>query len=172
MEMMIIGDPYKFSFFIEVIDEWNIDETFLNGVLLFSIDGNYFPKEITTTTLKGELRFLKEKLLNPAVNKKIFAMQTKQAFAEIYNRTFPEDINVHNDYSYDISPHSFSDNGYFTFLVSNGDKVRIMASYLEYILSESRHNLQKADILETMITAEELKEMILKLDHLFVQYQM
>ena len=94
---MIIGDPYKFSLFIEVVDAWNIDETFCNGVLLFSIDGNYFPKEITTTALKGELWFLKEKLLNPVVNEKIFAMETKQAFTEIYNISFPEDIDVYND---------------------------------------------------------------------------
>lgn len=167
---MIIGDPYKFSLLIEMIDAWNIDETFCNGVLLFSIDGNYFPKEITTTALKGELRHLREKLLNPVVNEKIFDMQTTQAFAEIHNIVFPEDINVYNDYSYDISPESFLDNDYFTFFVSNGDKVRIIAAYLEeYIMSESRYNLQNANILETIITIEELKEMILKLDNFLME---
>lgn len=164
---MIIGDPYKFSLLIERIDAWNVDRTFSNGVLLFSIDGNYFPKEIMTIELKGELRHLKEKLLNPVVNEKIFSMQTKQAFTEIYNITFPEDIDEYNDYSFDISPEAFSDKDCFVFVVSNGGKVRIMAAYLEYILSESRHNLQNAKIIETVISTEELEKIILELGNLF-----
>ena len=31
---MIIGDPYKFAILSGVINEWNIDDTFCNGVLL------------------------------------------------------------------------------------------------------------------------------------------
>ena len=45
-----------------------------------------------------------------------------------------------------------------------------MAAYLEeYIMSESRYNLQNANILETIITIEELKEMILKLDNFLME---
>ena len=39
-----------------------------------------------------------------------------QAFAEIYNISFPEDIDVYNDYSFDIKPESFSDIDHFIFL--------------------------------------------------------
>ena len=49
---MILGNPYKFSVFISTIKEWNIDNEFFNGVLLFFIDGNIFHKKIVTATLK------------------------------------------------------------------------------------------------------------------------
>ena len=160
---MVIGDPYKFSILVEVIEEWNLDDTFHNGILLFSIDGNFFPKEIVTTTLKREVRFLHEKLMNPAVNEKIFEMQTNRAFSEIYNITFPEDFLADNDYSFDITPESFSDRDCFVFAVSNGRDVRIMAASLDYIVSESRHDLQNAEIIETSLSLEELKEMASKL---------
>ncbi len=37
---MIVGDPYRFAIDMQKIEEWNYceDNTFLNGVLLFSID--------------------------------------------------------------------------------------------------------------------------------------
>lgn len=43
---MILGNPYKFLIFISTIKEWNIDSAFNNGVLLFGIDGNIFPKKL------------------------------------------------------------------------------------------------------------------------------
>lgn len=42
---MLIGDPYKFAIFINTVKEWNIDDTFYSGVLLFSVDGGLFPKQ-------------------------------------------------------------------------------------------------------------------------------
>ena len=55
---MILGNPYKFSVFISTIKEWNIDNEFCNGVLLFCIDGNIFPKKIVTATLKCEIQYM------------------------------------------------------------------------------------------------------------------
>ena len=46
MVVMILGNPYKFSVFISTIKEWNIDNEFCNGVLLFCIEGNIFPKKL------------------------------------------------------------------------------------------------------------------------------
>ncbi len=48
---MILGDPYKFSIFIQTIKEWNYDDTFNSGVLLFCVNGDIFPKEIHTVPL-------------------------------------------------------------------------------------------------------------------------
>lgn len=41
---MIVGDPYRFAIDMQKIEEWNYceDNTFLNGVLLFFIDGTIF----------------------------------------------------------------------------------------------------------------------------------
>ena len=85
---MILGNPYKFSVFISTIKEWNIDNEFCNGVLLFCIEGNIFPKKIVTATLKYEIQLLKEKLRNLITNERLYNMQRDKAFAEIYNITF------------------------------------------------------------------------------------
>ena len=122
---MILGNPYKFSVFISTIKEWNIDNEFCNGVLLFCIEGNIFPKKIVTATLKYEIQLLKEKLRNLITNERLYNMQRDKAFAEIYNITFPEDISIDNDYRFDITPESFADENCYVFAVSNGKKVRI-----------------------------------------------
>ena len=56
---MILGNPYSFSVFINTIKEWNIDNEFCNGILLFCVDGDFFPKRIVTATLKCEIQPLK-----------------------------------------------------------------------------------------------------------------
>ena len=161
---MILGNPYKFSVFISTIKEWNIDNEFCNGVLLFCIDGNIFPKKIVTATLKCEIQLLKEKLRNLITNERLYNMQRDKAFAEIYNITFPEDISIDNDYRFDITPESFADENCYVFAVSNGKEVRIMATKLNYIVEESRHELSNVDISETFIEIEYLNQIISQLE--------
>mgnify|MGYP001729750846 FL=1 len=164
MVVMILGNPYKFSVFISTIKEWNIDNEFCNGVLLFCIEGNIFPKKIVTATLKYEIQLLKEKLRNLITNERLYNMQRDKAFAEIYNITFPEDISIDNDYRFDITPESFADENCYVFAVSNGKKVRIMATKLNYIVEESRHELSNVDISETFIEIEDLNQIISQLE--------
>ena len=161
---MILGNPYKFSVFISTIKEWNIDNEFCNGVLLFCIEGNIFPKKIVTATLKYEIQLLKEKLRNLIINERLYNMQRDKAFAEIYNITFPEDISIDNDYRFDITPESFADENCYVFAVSNGKEVRIMATKLNYIVEESRHELSNVDISETFIEIEDLNQIISQLE--------
>ena len=161
---MILGNPYKFSVFISTIKEWNIDNEFCNGVLLFCIDGNIFPKKIVTAPLKCEIQLLKEKLRNLITNERLYNMQRDKAFAEIYNITFPEDISIDNDYRFDITPESFADENCYVFAVSNGKEVRIMATKLNYIVEESRHELSNVDISETFIEIEDLNQIISQLE--------
>ena len=164
MVVIILGNPYKFSVFISTIKEWNIDNEFCNGVLLFCIEGNIFPKKIVTATLKYEIQLLKEKLRNLITNERLYNMQRDKAFAEIYNITFPEDISIDNDYRFDITPESFADENCYVFAVSNGKKVRIMATKLNYIVEESRHELSNVDISETFIEIEDLNQIISQLE--------
>ena len=161
---MILGNPYKFSVFISTIKEWNIDNEFCNGVLLFCIEGNIFHKKIVTATLKYEIQLLKEKLRNLITNESLYNMQRDKAFAEIYNITFPEDISIDNDYRFDITPESFADENCYVFAVSNGKEVRIMATKLNYIVEESRHELSNVDISETFIEIEDLNQIISQLE--------
>ena len=161
---MILGNPYKFSVFISTIKEWNIDNEFCNGVLLFCIEGNIFPKKIVTATLKYEIQLLKEKLRNLITNESLYNKQRDKAFAEIYNITFPEDISIDNDYRFDITPESFANENCYVFAVSNGKEVRIMATKLNYIVEESRHELSNVDISETFIEIEDLNQIISQLE--------
>lgn len=162
---MIIGDPYQFSIFVEVIDKWNSENTWINGVLLFSIDGELFPKQIVTATLNSEILPLKEILMKIKVNKELYDMEKEEAFIEMHNVTYPVS-DVDNDYRYHISPPTLSDYCCVAFAVSNGEKIRFMAAKLDYIMEESAYDLNNIDISEAFITNDELEEIILKLDKL------
>jgi len=162
----IIGNPYKFSILIFDVKEWNTrGSLFFNGLLIFSINGELFPpKEVLNVTLSGETHWLIENFKTIAVNEEIFCMEKEKAFIEMHNARFPKNIDIDEDYQYDISPEEFADRGYYVFAVSNGKQIRIMASKLTYIMKHSRHNLNKIHINEIFITTSELNKMILKLE--------
>lgn len=169
---MVIGDPYIFSIIIEVVDEWNENKVFNNGLLFMSIDGRLFLPKITNATLNAELFRLIENFKNPKINEEIFQMEKKEAFVYIYNLAYPSDWDLDNDYSYTVTPHEFEDNNCFVFMVSNGERIRILASSeLQYIEEESTHNLQDIDVVETYILKEELEIIIEKLNQFEMQIQ-
>lgn len=161
---MMLGNPYKFSIIIDIINEWNIDGTFCNGVLLFCVDGNFFPKEVVTATLKYEVQLLKENLKNLTIDEELFNMQKDEAFVKIYNTTFPSDTDIDNDYRFDITPQSFSDSNCYVFAISNGKQVRILASKLNYIIEDSRHELKSVNVSETFIDISELNKILSEID--------
>ena len=129
---MIIGDPYKFAILSGVINEWNIDDKFCNGVLLFCVNGDIYPKEVVTATLESEIEYLRQKLRNLTTDKRLYILPPQQAFAEIYGITFPEDMDSDNGDCFDITPASLSDHNCFVFAVCNGVNVRVLASELAY----------------------------------------
>jgi len=43
---MIIGNPYTFSIIIDIVDEWNIDKSFNNGLLFIGVNGVLIPDKI------------------------------------------------------------------------------------------------------------------------------
>ena len=86
---MIVGDPYRFAIDMQKIEEWNYceDNTFLNGVLLFFIDGTIFPTEIKTATLTSELMPLKTILENPVIDKQLFNMKKSTVYKGLHRVT-------------------------------------------------------------------------------------
>ena len=154
---MIIGNPYKFAIILEKINEWNISDTFCNGVLFFCIDGELFPKSLDTATLSTERVFWEERLENVVVNHELFNLPTYEAFVTICNLVFPTDWNIDNDYRFDFSPQTLCpiNSNCHIFIVSNGEKVRIMAAELEYHVEQSAHNLTDISISETIITIDD-----------------
>ena len=161
---MIIGDPYKFAILSEVINEWNIDDTFCNGVLLFCVNGDIYPKEVVTATLRCEIEYLKQKLRNITTDKRLYILPPQQAFAEIYGITFPEDMDSDNEDCFDITPASLSDHNCFVFAVCDGVNIRILASELAYERENSRHRLENIIISEIFLTVGELREIIAVLE--------
>lgn len=162
---MIIGDPYKFAILSGVINEWNMDNTFCNGVLLFCVNGDIYPKEVVTATLRCEIEYLKQKLKKLMTDKRLYAMPSQQAFAEIYGITFPEDIDSDNEDCFDITPASLSDHNCFVFAVCDGVNVRVLASELAYEMENGRHKLQDNVVSETFVSVSEMKEIISGLEN-------
>ena len=137
-----------------------MDDTFCNGVLLFCIDGVLFPNEIITATLKCEIPPLEDLLSHVALNDSIYNMEKEAAFKEMYNRTFPEDMDVDNDYRYFISPPSLADDGCFAFAVTNSTHVRILAARLRYSVELSQYLFDGIEIKEAIISLSELNQMV------------
>ena len=163
---MILGNPDKFAIIMEVVSDWNIDQSFNNGVLIFSVDGKVFPKkEIVNATLNSELPYLKECMRNVGIDERLFGLPKDEAFSEIYSLRSPEDLNIDSDYRYDISPISFADDDCLIFAVSNGTEIRILASSeLKYIKAESRYSLDNIEISEAYVSVVEFNEILSKLN--------
>lgn len=163
---MISGNPYKFAVLSGVINEWNLDDTFGNGVLLICINGDIYPKEIVTATLRCEIEYLRQKLRNLTTDKRLYVLSPQQAFAEIYDITFPEDTQNDNNDCFNITPAALSDCNCFVFAVRDEINIRILASKLTYETENSRHKLENISISETFLTAGELEEVTAGLERM------
>lgn len=160
---MIIGDPNLFAVFIDVVEEWNIDRSFNNGMLGISIDGTLFPKKVVGATLNTELFELIKNLEDLKEDMTFFQMDRNEMFTNIYKVTFPDDLDVDNDYSYNVTPFVLWDNNIYVFMVSNGSEIRIVAAELQYIVEESTHNLQDLQVAETYVSHDKIQEIVYKL---------
>ena len=166
---MIIGDPDLFAICIEVVEEWNYDKSFNNGLLFFYINGVSFPEKMIFATLNTEVHELIKNIENIKEDINVFQMEKEEAFIYIYKLTFPADYSLDNDYSYSMTPFVLWDNSYYVFVVSDGQNIRILASKLQYIKEESVHNLKGLEILEIYISAEKMQDMLEKLKVFQVQ---
>lgn len=152
---MLLGNPYNFAVYFEKIEEWNIDDVFCNGVLMFFLNGEIFPKKVIITPLNSERVNLKDCWKNIGTDTKLFSMPKLEAFRKIYDLTFPENTDIYNDYRFDITPLSFEEDSCHVFAVSNGDEVRILGAKLRYICEISRHDLKNCSVTETVIQYQE-----------------
>ena len=88
---MILGNPYTFSIIAQTIDEWNINDAFRNGILIFCVDGHIYPEEIVNATLNCEIPFLRRALKNLTTDTSLYNKPKEIAFSEMYGITFPEE---------------------------------------------------------------------------------
>jgi hypothetical protein len=160
---MLIGDPYMFAIILKRVEEWNYDEEFDNGILIICVDGVLFPNEIINVSLNSELQPLINALSNIANDKYLYSMPKKEAFFEMYNLTYPDDLSIENDYRFDLTPTTLSDNDYFIFAVRNNENIRIIATKAPYNKEKSRHEFNNLNICEVYITLYELNYIISKI---------
>lgn len=157
---MVIGDPYTFSVFAQVIDSWNQDDTFRNGILIICIDGILYPQEVFTATLKYDAWYLQNNLKNIPVTTNLFEQPKNQLFIELYN----QDYCGKNDYRFGIAPPVLTDHNCYIFAVSDGKNIRILASKLKYIKETGMHDLKNIQIHEAYVTSENINEIVTKLN--------
>lgn len=62
-----------------------------------------------------------------------------------------------------ITPYCFGDINCYVFAVSNGQRVRILASVLKYRQEESRHELDHIEIAEAYISIDDMAGLISRL---------
>ncbi|SHF25173.1 Imm42 family immunity protein [Vibrio gazogenes] len=156
---MVIGDPHKFSFMIDIIDDWS-SNGFISGLFYLSISGNVFPKELVNTTLNSELYIFFQKnessLLTKPINNDLFKKNKFDAYKELYSITFPEDIDEDNNYIYSCRFGEIENNSCYIFSVSNGEFIRILGANVDDIIHDE-------EIKEIYISISELDTMIAKL---------
>ena len=143
---MIVGNPDKFAIMVDVVDEWNYDESFNNGIMIFWINSIVFPQELQNITLNSDFIQCYKAIQNIAENNAIFSMDRDSAFKALYKLVYPEDWNIDSDYRFQISPQEFNDHNNFIFAVSDGKEIRILASSLIYDIEESTYILENIEI--------------------------
>ena len=157
---MIVGNPDKFAIMVDIVDEWNYDDSFNNGIMIFWINSIVFPQELQNITLNSNFMYFYQAIQNIVENSTIFSMNRDDAFKALYKLVYSEDWDIDNDYRFQISPQEFNDHNNLIFAVSDGKEVRILASSLVYDIEESTCILENINIIESFITVEDLNKML------------
>lgn len=160
---MIIGNPDCFAVIVDVVECWNDDRTFQNGILFLAVNGEIFPKEIQSATLSCEFHELIDSLKNIPVDERTFSMTMEKAYREICNLVYPENWGIDQDYRYMISTTSLLDNDYLVLAISNSEKIRILVSRPYYCKEESILIFEGTEITETFVDISEMNDIINKL---------
>ncbi len=124
---MIFGDPLKFAISVEEVSSWTVG-SFSNGILSFIVGGRRFSSSSYNVELGSEissLNHLKCLAISPE-NQKIYAMDTIKAFDVLENITYPQSLEVDNDYSYLISTIGLIDCGYHFYLLNGKTDARLI----------------------------------------------
>jgi hypothetical protein len=141
---MVIGNPYRFAFVVDLVPEWNMEGSLLgNGIFFVCIDGELFPKKIDCSSLTTVFAYFfgyadceKSALISMPVNDSLFKMDKRLAFTEMYKAMNPGilDDNESDDSTYTYlvsnSMSEIQDRGAYIFAVSDGEMLRVLAGYV------------------------------------------
>lgn len=160
---MIIGDPYKFAFWIDIVPEWNDDDsTWINGIFSLCINGKIYPC-VATSTLNSEVPILLDgwyRYSMPCENEALFQASKMNAVKNLLEITFP--ANGSEDYRYKLSTPTIEDNDVYSFVLAHNDEVRILVVTASY--DNNSLEIYETKIDEITIRKSEMRSMISELD--------
>lgn len=124
---MIIGDPYKIAFWIDVVPKWNDDDsTWINGIFSLCVNGKIYPC-VDTSTLNSDLSALLDTWHScsmPCTNESLFHASKTDALRYLLEITYP--TIGEQDYKYKLSTQTIEDNDIYSFILAYKNKVRIV----------------------------------------------
>lgn len=153
---MIIGDPYVFGIMFDRIKEWNSTKEGNNGFFALSVYGEMFPNRVNNVVVDTNLYDVLNSLKNIPVDKEIYFMEKEKALIRLCDLVYPSDYDRDNDYRYELAPSALTDEGCYVFVLSNKDKIRIIAAELNYDIEESTLIFEGAKIQEVFLDETEL----------------
>ena len=124
---MLLGNPYKFSFLIERIPDWE-KGSWKNGIMFVIINGDIYPKSVRTTTFNSETPEIlnpDSAFINPIIDKELYEKSDLQIIE------FVDDEEKENYYRYFIPFHEINDSGYRFYIISDSFNVKILVCKLE-----------------------------------------
>lgn len=127
---MLIGNPDKFAFLLEIVPEWS-DDTFINGMLYVFINGAQYPKTLRTTTLSDDIYYLVDNssFIHPKINDELFSLDAKTLFKKLCEITFPSAMEDNNDFDYLIPLTELSSEKYQIYIVSSKMSIKILVGH-------------------------------------------
>jgi len=145
---MLIGNPDKFAFLLEIVPEW-CSNNFIQGILNVYVNGVQYPDALRTTTLSSDIHWLLEDtspFINPQINEELYSLEAVELFNVLSKLTFPE--TGENDYSYLIPLREISDAGFYLFIVASEKEVRLLITQCNKLNVLTFSDEVKMDILE------------------------
>lgn len=160
---MIIGDPYKIAFWVDIVPKWNDDNsTWINGIFSFCVKGKIYPC-IDTSTLNSDLSALLNTWYScsmPCDNKALFHASKIDALRNLWEITFPT-IGC-QDYRYILSTPTIEDNNVYLFILAHNNEVRILIATVPN--NNGSLEIDETKIDEVIIAKSEIRSMVSELD--------
>ena len=159
---MIIGDPNNFAVFIDLVTDWNDENSFWReGMIDFIFQCEFLSNKIKNFTINEFLTNWEDRfLIEPHDNKELFYMDKYQAYKYMLNTFNPLILNDDADWDseYIETPHKYVFlSGYFKgawiAIVSYQDKVRILAAIIHDL---TQHCDEKGEVRGEWIRRENI----------------
>lgn len=162
---MIIGEPYKFAFWVDIVPSWNDNSVWINGIFCMLVNGKIYPC-VDTSTLNSDLYYLLDDFQHRIClsnNETLFYATPLNAIRSLLEITYPDSGD--NDYSYKFMTTTMGDNGVYAFVVAHDDNVRILITKA----SEDKgiFVVDETEINEVIISKSTLCAMVNELDSYF-----